>query len=670
MENSAAQLEVATLALTAILALWLGLAVLTRFPTVAARAFVLLALVLAIWCGATIVERLSGSAGVISAGRVVEELATGALLPAMVGLSLFIASGGHPRRWQLGLLGLAYILNVGLALPGGTTPGTHIPIGLPSLTLGLVHAEDVDTARIIVRLTTIITAIVMLLVAFRGTGSGSRRLQVGITLAAMVLAGAGGSLRVFDAVLHTDAWIGVSMISVSMILMASVVFSPGLFFAPRVATSAFWASLGTGVALFALVSVLLVVDYGSRNLLAVDAPLPTVFALVMAIALYEPAVGRARMRLRGRTPADLARDRLLRAIGPSVASERPAEADLQPALTRLAGTLGLAGVAVIRPDGSVAAVEGQPPDPHTASVIPLVAGNEFVGELRMGPRLSGEPLGARDEAIVRLSAAYAAAALQAGRREDEQIEAMADLARDRVTVESAAQQLHDAMVRPDAAAPGLRVFALGPLRVERGGVTVERWGGEKAGTRQALALFAFLLDRGERGVQKDEVLELIWPDIDIERADLAFHRTLGGLRHTLAETPERAKRVIRFQNDRYRLDAAVVEWSDAAQFEANLAVARQAADAGRSLALLESARGLYRGDYLDDCPFYGDSAFVEDRRASLRDRYVDLLVGLGERYEAGGDRASAAAAFREASGLASDRNSLAGAGLARVAAGG
>ncbi len=670
MGIGAAQLEVTALAMTAILSLWLGVSVLTRFPGSGGRAFAFLALTLAVWCSATIVERLSSSAGVVAVGRGIEELATGAVLPAMVGLSLHIATGGRSKRWQHVLMGIAYVLNVGLALPGATSHASQVLIGVSNFTIGEVPAATIDTARMVVRLTTILAAIGMLLFAFRVAGVGSRRLQIGITLAAMATAGIGGSLRVFDAVLHTDAWIGVTMIGISMVLMASVVFSPGYFFAPRVATSAFWRSLATGIGLFALVGVLLLVDYASRRFLGMDAPLPTVFVLVVTIALYEPAVAWARSRLRGRTPADLARERLLRAIGPSAIPQRPAGEDLQPALTRLADTLGLAGVAVLRPDGTVVAVEGQLPEPGMASSIPLVADGEVVGELRMGRRLSGEPLSERDEGIVRLSATYAATALQAGRREDQQVAALAELARDRVSVESAAQQLVEAMVRPDPAAPGLRVFALGPLRVERAGAGVERWGGEKAGSRQALALFGFLFDRGERGVQKDEVLEFIWPDVEVERADLAFHRTLGGLRHTLADTPERAKRVIRFQNDRYRLDVAAVEWSDVAEFETSLAVARQTADASRSLGLLEAARALYRGDYLDDCPFYGDSVFVEDRRTTLRDRYMDLLVQLGERYETGGDRASAAAAFREALGLAQGSNPMAAAGLARVAAAG
>ena len=85
------------------------------------------------------------------------------------------------------------------------------------------------------------------------------------------------------------------------------------------------------------------------------------------------------------------------------------------------------------------------------------------------------------------------------------------------------------------------------------------------------------------------------------------------------------------------------------------------------LHLQEEARTLYRGEYLDDCPFYGDSAYVEDRRTALRSRFVDLLVTLGEAYEAGGDRASAASAFREAEATAADGCSPAEIGLARLA---
>ena len=279
---------------------------------------------------------------------------------------------------------------------------------------------------------------------------------------------------------------------------------------------------------------------------------------------------------------------------------------------------------------------------------------KLIGELRLGPTRSGRPLTTRDEELVDLSADYLAAALHTGRREDQQAEALHDLSEDRAQLDSTASTLHVALIQRTSTPPGLHVFALGTLRVERGDDRIQRWGGEKAGTRHAQALFAFLFDRGERGVAKDEALELIWPDTDLDRADLAFHRTLGGLRHTLDPDGRSGKQVIRFSNDRYRLDPTLVEWSDVAAFLGRLDEARASGDRVETLRLLEAARTLYRGEYLDDCPFYGDSAQVEDRRSALRGRCVDLLLALGEGYEGAGDRVSAAAAYRDALAMTDD----------------
>ncbi|HEX2844301.1 MAG TPA: bacterial transcriptional activator domain-containing protein, partial [Candidatus Limnocylindria bacterium] len=110
---------------------------------------------------------------------------------------------------------------------------------------------------------------------------------------------------------------------------------------------------------------------------------------------------------------------------------------------------------------------------------------------------------------------------------------------------------------------------------------------------------------------------------------------------------------IGFHNDRYRLDPEIVGYSDVAEFE-QLIRSAGTADPDERLRLLERARALYRGDYLDDCPYYGDSADVEDRRGALRRRYVDLLVELGDRYAERGDRPAAASCYRDAQGLADD----------------
>jgi predicted ATPase/DNA-binding SARP family transcriptional activator len=218
----------------------------------------------------------------------------------------------------------------------------------------------------------------------------------------------------------------------------------------------------------------------------------------------------------------------------------------------------------------------------------------------------------------------------------------------------------------DASVPiqtGLHVYALGPMRVERLQEPVKQWGGQKAGSRQAQAIFAFLFDRGKAGIAKDEVTEMVWPDLSIRRGDLAFHRTLGGLRAVL-EHGRGDAHSITFEQGRYRLDPQLVAWSDVASFEELLATASHR-DGEAAIGLLEEARRLYRGDLFDDCPFYGDSAPVEERRAYLRGQFEDLLVRLGDAYRQRGDTTAAAARYRQ--GLTIDPDdSRARAGLERL----
>ncbi len=661
-------LEVAAQSLTAILGVWLGLTVITRSAARPARIFAFLALALVAWSSSIIVQRLSTSVSAAQVAHGVEELSAAIILPVTAHFSLMIAEEGHPSRRQLRAIALAYVLNVLFALPGAFNPAAPIAISAPQLSLGPVPAAILGWAWIATRLATLLASAGWLLTAFGRTKPGDpRRRQLGMTLATVAVGAVGGIIRLLNVVVPTDAWIGVSLVTLAMVLSASVVFSAGLFFAPEVAGKAFRRSLAFGFGLFLLVGALLAVDSASRTFLGLNPPLLTVMALVITIAIYEPVATWSRGRLGGRSPTAVAQERLLMALGQRSLAPQTSDAGVQPALTRMTQALDLAGAVVVRPDGSIAAVEGNAPDPATAPAIALIAHDEVMGELRVGNTLSGVPLTAGDEELLRLSAAYVAAALRTGRREDEQVEALTGLSLDRAHVESAATRLHEALVRRSVGSAGLRVYALGPLWVERGEETIQRWGGEKAGTRQAQALFAFLFDRGERGVSKDEVLELIWPDTDVERADLAFHRTLGGLRHALDPDSGDGKRGIRFYNDRYRLDPTAIAWSDVTVFLARLDQARAATKGPETLRLLEEARALYRGEYLDDCPYFGDSVFVEDRRASLRGRSIDLLIALGEGYEASGDRASAGAAYRDAVALAVDGCPPAEAGLSRLA---
>lgn len=657
-------LEVAAHSLAAVLGVWLGLTVATRAGSPASRVFALLSLAIATWSSSIIVERLATSAEAELVAHAVEELMAAVTIAGTAHFSLAIASEGLPspgrRRTVLGI----YIANFVFAAPTIFSALT----GLPRFTDEGLAGAIFGWLWIVIRLLSLVIGARWLLQALGIAVPGSlRQRQVRAALATVVTGGVGGGMRFLPVVGQLDAWIGVSLVAMAVVLAAYAVFSAGIFFGPAVAGRAFQTSLLGALGSFVVIALVLGVETTSRALTGMELPLFTAIALVVTVTLYEPVTQLIRRRLGGDGPRAVARRRLLIALGQSGPTAQSVEAGVQPALARLAGALEVKGLAVARADGAIVASEGTGASSAWIEAIPLVAEAEVLGELRVGATISGDPLSPRDQDLVRMSAAYVAAALRAGRREDEQVDRLAGLAAERAAVESQATTLHAALVQHGDAPVGLRVHALGPLRVERAGELIERWGGDKAGTRQAQGLFAFLLDRGDRGVTKDEAIELIWPDTDIERADLAFHRTMVGLRQTLDPRRDgRTSQVIRFHNDRYRLDPSIVAWSDVVTFLGHLDAAKSTSDPAARLAILEQARALYAGDYVDDCPFYGDSAEVEEQRVHLRGRATDLRIAIGEAYEALGDRLSAAAAFREAIRGEPDGSAPAQAALARL----
>ena len=235
------------------------------------------------------------------------------------------------------------------------------------------------------------------------------------------------------------------------------------------AARAFRASVAGGAAVGALIVALLGIELFSTNVLGLDGPYLVVLALVAVAAAYGPLGARFRGRFAGRSSRAVARDRLLRALGEPTLTARPAAAGIRPALANLARALDVTGVAVVAADGSVVGLEGSPSLDGPGSPLPLLDGEELVGMLRVGESVSGAPLDHRDRRLLELSAAYFAGALRTGRREDEQATELTALAEARARVDSHAEALHAALIERRDVPPGLRVFALGPLRMERGG---------------------------------------------------------------------------------------------------------------------------------------------------------------------------------------------------------
>jgi hypothetical protein len=202
---------------------------------------------------------------------------------------------------------------------------------------------------------------------------------------------------------------------------------------------------------------------------------------------------------------------------------------------------------------------------------------------------------------------------------------------------------------------GLRVHAIGPLRLQHGRMTIQSLGGPKAGAKQALGLFAFLFDRGARGIDKDEAIEIIWPDAPLDVADTAFHRTMLGLRGTLQAGGMGG--AVEYLGGRYVLESGLISWSDVSELEQTIEASALTPDPATRADLLEACRQINRADYLDDCPFFGTSVQVESGRVLLRTVRHAVLVELAELYASEGHLALSAMRHAEAESVRMDIDS-------------
>jgi hypothetical protein len=652
--------EIFSSAIVAVLAVWLGATVVSRAPgDRAARLFSLMAVVLAAWAGSRALQPLSDPGAALFL-RHVHDAAAYLLPPTFAHLVVALTSPRIPTRRAVVIV-LAYISALPLALRAFTDPDRPFHVDPPHFSLPGIEGEVFGWAWIAVRLAVLGAAAwwAWSYASAVRTDASRNRQAMGI-LTSVLLGTAGGALLILPTLSRPPVWFSVSVLGIALVCAAYAVFAQRVFLAPEVARRAVSSTLVGGLAVVALVSILAGVEALADRALGVGLPIVTALALALALAVYDPArvawrrftLGRELAHREGVIPRGLGSDRL---------GAQHADDSIGPALSRLVWRLDLIGASVFAADGSLFAEAGITPDEGDVFEVALAVDGTLHGRLVVGPKRSGVPFTEADRLVFDQTADYVAAALDLGSRQRQHADERAALVNEREAQDAKARALAAAV---DAELPPvLRVYALGPLRAQVGEAQVTRWGGKKAGSRQAEGMFAFLFDRGERGVSKDEFLDLIWPDVPFERSDPAFHRTMNGLRGTL----ESSGATVVFSNDRYRLHADAVAWSDVTAFEGTL-VEAGAGVGPDALRALKDGRALYRGDYLDDCPFYGDSAEVEVRRSALRERFVDLLVALGTHYEGAGDRPAAADAFRHALATSSEDCPPALDGLTRLRA--
>lgn len=173
----------------------------------------------------------------------------------------------------------------------------------------------------------------------------------------------------------------------------------------------------------------------------------------------------------------------------------------------------------------------------------------------------------------------------------------------------------------------LEIFLLGAFEVRRAGQPLQ---GDGWRSRQNRTILKVLLTYRNTVVTGDQLIEILWPDTDPERARRYVYVRISQLRRMLDTAASPA--AILTVEDGYTWNGDADCWIDVEDFETTVRSGRhhlERGDLSPAIAAYEAARDLYRGDFLEDSP-YADWALAERER--LRDRHLTALTELAEAY--------------------------------------
>ncbi len=186
--------------------------------------------------------------------------------------------------------------------------------------------------------------------------------------------------------------------------------------------------------------------------------------------------------------------------------------------------------------------------------------------------------------------------------------------------------------------PSLQIHLLGKFRVvnDAGEIPGSAWKSRKAKT-----IFQYLSHERRRGfVNKEILMELLWPEEDPALTAKRFHVALASLRKTLQPGLERGvpSAFISRNGDAYGLDAGPQGWVDVERFKEELGLAGEEKDPERSIVHLLNAESFYGGELMQEEPY---SEWLLEPRDRCRMDYLQLLKRIAAYHEHRRDRARA-----------------------------
>jgi DNA-binding SARP family transcriptional activator len=179
--------------------------------------------------------------------------------------------------------------------------------------------------------------------------------------------------------------------------------------------------------------------------------------------------------------------------------------------------------------------------------------------------------------------------------------------------------------------PQLRVQLFGQFRVWRDGTLIpfREWK-----TRRHQAIFKLLASKHGRCFTHDELIELLWPETDPNRAAAALRKRISELRKILEPklTKGSASHFLRTCHDSYCLNAEANCLVDLEEFDHHYEQARALQHRGawlEAIRAFEAAARWYHGEYLTE-DRYED--WTMHQRESMGEAYLELLSRLAECY--------------------------------------
>lgn len=176
-----------------------------------------------------------------------------------------------------------------------------------------------------------------------------------------------------------------------------------------------------------------------------------------------------------------------------------------------------------------------------------------------------------------------------------------------------------------------RIYLLGPLVVTRqDGTQVEGALWNRVKTR---ALMAYLVMQKGTAVSREQILDMLWPDLEYKAAMHNLNTTVYNLRRSLEPDLDKVSqsRHLLYQNGCYRLADADAYWLDVEAFETGIREARREEDVETAVKKYKAALSLYRGDYLYDLTDM--HTWVRDQQFRLQEIYLTALSELAALYE-------------------------------------